>query len=346
MPKISVCVPVYDRPKMLKQLIYSFLHQDYDNAELVLSDDSPNDSIQEVVETFNDSKIKYFKNKVNLGYSKNLLKSMQMAEGDYIVILGDDDLLLSNKTLSKYVEIFTNNPNVSYIYSNQIQFSNQLKIDYRYTFFKQDMYFKRGKESMERIWTTSIFIPGIGIRNNFNLSEFYPKEDILFPQVELVGHILNQYDSFGISDFLIAGRAHREQLGFYAIKNQRIKGGEKHGNIELFEIFNRLKQMYSFNYNDDFLANDLTNRSLLMLLKEKSIVGNKKVSYNYNNFCEMSSIARNSKKLKISYYIAIIMPSILINITRFIVLKLKMLINKESFLLSERQLKNIIKQKN
>ena len=96
--KISLCVPTYNRPETLSQLINSFLKQDYPNKELVISDDTPNDSIYNLVKETNSNEIKYFRNNPGLGFSQNLLKAMERATGDYLILLGDDDILFTKKS--------------------------------------------------------------------------------------------------------------------------------------------------------------------------------------------------------------------------------------------------------
>lgn len=339
---ISVCVPCYDRPDMLKQLISSFLKQKYKKKELIISDDSPGDSLKKVVESVGNADIKYFKNAQNLGYCKNFLKSMERAEGDYIVMLGDDDVFQSPDSLGRYVQVFDKYPKVSYVYSNLVQFSNKLKIEYLADIFSEDRLFERGEDAMKGIWTTSIFIPGLAVRNNVDLKKLYPTDDMLFPQLQLVGHIINQSSGYGIADFLIAGRAHPEQLGFYAIKGERIKGAEKHGTVELFTIFDRLANQYKFTFSSNFLARNLVDRFFIMMLKEKTIVGRQRVKQNYEAFCKASPFAKKSNKLKFSFVIAMVMPSWIINFIRVTTLKLIRFKQRQLFQNEEEKLRRMV----
>src|SRR5882757_3279723 len=126
MHKISLCVPTYNRPETLKQLIHSFLKQDYRDKELIISDDTPNDSVEKLIKTYKNKSIKYFHNSPGLGFSQNLFKAIDHATGDYLIILGDDDVLLHKHVLSDYVKVFEEKPSVGFIYSNQVQFSTEL----------------------------------------------------------------------------------------------------------------------------------------------------------------------------------------------------------------------------
>ena len=321
MKKVSVCVPTYNRPEMVGQLIKTYLYQDYPNRELVISDDSSNDSVERVTMSFNDPSIKYFKNSENLGYCENLLVALERATGDYIVILGDDDLLLKENTLSRYARTFDENDETYYIYCNSVQISNDLKVDLLRHYFSEDTYINKGKEAMCSIWLYSTFIPGMGLRNKIPFRALYPDHTMLYPQVEMVGHIINTYDSYGLSDFLVAGRAHDEQLGFKAVLGERVKGGELHGNVEIYQIFEYLKDKYSLDLDDTFISVHQIRAYMEIMLKEKMFLGNKYIKLNYRNFCEMSDVARRSLKLKASYYIALVLPGWAIGVIRFFYLK-------------------------
>ena len=336
---VSVCVPAFDRPEMTMQLIASFLKQSYVAKELVISDDSPNERIRDLVNGLCEPSIKYFKNPHNLGYSRNLLRSMELAQGDFIILMGDDDAFLTRNALARYASVFIDNPTVGYVYSNQVQFSNRVRVQAKFQFFQTDKCFSKGEDSMRNTWMTSVFIPGLAIRKGISTRDLYPSADMLFPQVELVGSIVNQSESYGIEECLIAGRAHREQLGFYAIKGERIKGPEKHGTTELFAIFERLSQQYCFSFTNDFLVVALVNRYALMMLKERTIIPRSKVHNNYTEFCAMSPEISRSKKLKLSYWAAMILPSTLINLVRVGGILVVRLLHWREFSIYERELR-------
>src|SRR5437667_12899969 len=114
MNKISVCVPTYNRTDTLRQLIHSYQKQEYKNKELVISDDTPNDSIKKLIKEIDDKSIIFFQNKPSLRFAKNLHASFTRATGDYLITFGDDDVLLNPHVLTRYVEVFENNPKVAF----------------------------------------------------------------------------------------------------------------------------------------------------------------------------------------------------------------------------------------
>lgn len=344
MKKISLCVPSYNRPETLRQLINSFLKQNYPNKELIISDDTPDKSIENLIKSYRSKSIKYFHNNIGLGFSKNLLKAMERATGEYIIILGDDDLLADEFVFSDYVNIFDSYPNVGFIYSNQIQFSNSLKTEYIINFYNQSKLFKKGNESMKNLLIRSIFIGGIGVRNSSKLKSYYPLKKILHPQVEFIGNIINLYDSYLIAKNHIGFRSHEDQIIFRALKNKKIRQAGKHMTLELFDIFNYLNKKYKLNLDFDFVAKELINQQFIIMFKEKSILGNGEMEKNYKNFCKISYLAKTSNKLKIAYFLSRILPSKIIIKLRYLILLIPRLLNIRVYHKNDRQLLKMISE--
>ncbi|WP_088833320.1 glycosyltransferase [Paenibacillus tyrfis] len=99
LPKVSVLIPTYNRPEYLEQALYSVLQQTYKNIEIIISDDSTNDETRQLIETYtkNHQHIFYHKNGSNLGQFENDLKCIELATGEYISFLMDDDLFHPEK---------------------------------------------------------------------------------------------------------------------------------------------------------------------------------------------------------------------------------------------------------
>ena len=94
MPLITIAIPAY-KTEFLAQAIQSALAQTYSKYEILVVDDcSPND-VKAVVDSFSDERITYYRNEVNLGKndpSRNWQRCLELARGEYICILCDDDI--------------------------------------------------------------------------------------------------------------------------------------------------------------------------------------------------------------------------------------------------------------
>lgn len=117
-PLVSVCIPAYNNERFFKSTIQSVLDQTYDNWELIIADDVSSDSSFEIARSFNDKRIIVSQNKINLGLVGNWNNVVSEAKGEFVKLLGGDDLL-SPDCLEKQVAIFQSNkyPTVSLVTS-------------------------------------------------------------------------------------------------------------------------------------------------------------------------------------------------------------------------------------
>lgn len=95
--KISICIPQYNRIRFLLESLHTIARQTYDQLEIVISDDRSSDGTEDQIKALIHAGYKYpivySKNPVNYGYDRNLRASIELATGDYILILGNDDTL-------------------------------------------------------------------------------------------------------------------------------------------------------------------------------------------------------------------------------------------------------------
>lgn len=92
MPKISVVIPCYNAEKYIAECLDSILSQTFTDFEFLILDDYPEDDRESVVKSYQDKRIKYFKNERNLGISASRNKLIDMAQGEYLAIFDHDDI--------------------------------------------------------------------------------------------------------------------------------------------------------------------------------------------------------------------------------------------------------------
>lgn len=336
--KISVCVPTYDRPEMTRQLIASFLAQNWADKEIIISDDTPNDSIERVAASFSSDSVKYFKNLDRLGYEANLRAALLRGTGDVLVVMGDDDVFAHPDALAKYADVFATNPSVVYAYCNQFQASADLSIERVFNTFRSDQRFERGERALRALWMTSLFIPGIGLRNGPWIDEFYPLSGLLFPQFELAGHLLFRGDGYGISEPLVAGRAHQGQLGFYILRGERKAGQERHASLETLEIAKRVLASNSASFDLSFIEEHMVQTVSFIFFKDKLVVSNKEIQCTYTQFCQASETAAKSKRLAVCAALAQAAPRGALALARAIDIARERWANRNSFQTAEQNI--------
>lgn len=100
--KFSILVPTYNGADFIEDTLKSILSQSFDNFELIIQDDASKDNTEEIVKSFNDERIIFYKNKENLGYPRNLEDLRKKATGDIIYLMGQDDILAQGALLNTY----------------------------------------------------------------------------------------------------------------------------------------------------------------------------------------------------------------------------------------------------
>ena len=124
--KLSIGIPTYNRGNYLEKNLNGLAKQIRENnlqdeVEINVSNNGSTDNTNEIVRSFIkhnlDLKVSYRSFVVNEGPDKNYIATMQMAKGDYSILLGDDDFLIDNGLLlvlhlieeNKDVDVFLSN---------------------------------------------------------------------------------------------------------------------------------------------------------------------------------------------------------------------------------------------
>ncbi len=88
---VSIVLPTYNGESFLRQSIESCLNQTYKNIELIIVNDCSTDKTEEIVLSFNDSRIIYHKNVSNQKLPRSLNIGYEIANGDYLTWTSDDN---------------------------------------------------------------------------------------------------------------------------------------------------------------------------------------------------------------------------------------------------------------
>ena len=99
-PRVSVLIPSYNQEDVIEQTVMSSLTQDYDNLEVVVSDDASTDGTPQILnelEARYPGRIRVFLHETNLGVTKNHTRGLLECSGDFIAFQDGDDLFLPGK---------------------------------------------------------------------------------------------------------------------------------------------------------------------------------------------------------------------------------------------------------
>ncbi|MCX5632664.1 MAG: glycosyltransferase family 2 protein [Phycisphaerae bacterium] len=113
-PKVSVCLPCYNRQDYVGESIESVLNQTFSDFELIITDNCSTDGTVEIIKKYasKDSRIRFYINDSNLGVIGNLNRGILLGRGEYIKPIFSDDLL-DTRCLEGFVNVLDKNPSVS-----------------------------------------------------------------------------------------------------------------------------------------------------------------------------------------------------------------------------------------
>lgn len=105
---VSIIMPSWNTEKFIIETIQSVINQTYTNWELLIVDDCSTDNTDEIVTSFKDDRIKYFRNKKNSGAAITRNIALREAKGEWIAFLDSDDLWMPEK-LEKQIAFMKKN---------------------------------------------------------------------------------------------------------------------------------------------------------------------------------------------------------------------------------------------
>jgi glycosyltransferase involved in cell wall biosynthesis len=123
MAKVSVIIPAYNGAETLGETIQSVLDQTYHNFEIIIVDDVSKDTTVEIVQKFNDSRIRYIKQDKNRGANAARNTGLKASTGDVIAYLDQDDLFHPEK-LRVHVEYLENHPEIGFTFNPRFELNH------------------------------------------------------------------------------------------------------------------------------------------------------------------------------------------------------------------------------
>jgi len=118
---VSIILPVFNQKSLIKEALDSILTQEYSFFELIILNDGSTDGLEEVLNSFTDNRIQYFK-LVHRGLPETLNVGLRLARGEFITWFSADNIMQPTM-LSELVVALQKNP------SNTAAFSGYYHID-------------------------------------------------------------------------------------------------------------------------------------------------------------------------------------------------------------------------
>jgi abequosyltransferase len=130
---ISFCIPTYNRCEYLRSTIESILNEietsgNIDRVQICISDNNSTDGTEDMINELKaETKVQivYSKNKINIGFDKNILKVASLSSAKYIWLFGSDDHIIEG-SLVKMLDILDKEKSDVYL-CNRVQCDINLK---------------------------------------------------------------------------------------------------------------------------------------------------------------------------------------------------------------------------
>ncbi len=145
-PTVSILIPVYNRDKYISECIDSAINQTYRDIEIIVIDNASTDKTWNICQNYEklDSRVKAYRNNVNIGPLNNWIECVKNAKGKYCKILFSDDVL-DVRCIEKMCEVFQKHE-VAFVFcsvrmgetilKSKIKYYNKKKIISSYEYFK------------------------------------------------------------------------------------------------------------------------------------------------------------------------------------------------------------------
>ncbi len=253
-PKVTVFIPVFNREKYIGKTLESILTQSFSNFELLVVDDGSTDRSVEIIQSYNDPRIRLHCNPTNLGIPTTRNKGLELARGHYIALLDSDDVS-DPRRLEKQVIFLDQNPDYVQIGSwcRMIDAQGQpLKRVRKQPTGWEDVHahllFRCALTNRSIMGRTAIF-QEYGYRTDFPRCQDY----------DLHVRLSTKFKMGNLPEYLVFGRIHAEQ-----ITNHTQDIGDSKKKIIIGGQLDRL--------GVEFSQNDLSSHLLLTRLRKSKFI--------------------------------------------------------------------------
>lgn len=215
LPKITVLMLVYNGEDFIKKAIDSILYQTYHNFELLIINDGSTDNSLNIINGFNDSRIRILNNDGNKGLTYSRNRGVKEAKGEYIAIIDCDDINEKSR-LEKQLNFLEKNPEFAVI-GSMVQ-----SIDHNGNFIGKPWDLSAPHEKIPCILLFRNYIanPAAMFRKNVFKSLDYRSEYPPAEDYDLWVRISENYKLWNIQKILLYYRVHDANISSLKLKKR------------------------------------------------------------------------------------------------------------------------------
>jgi len=217
---VSVIIPTYNRPTLLRRALESVVNQSYKNLEIIIINDGGDESSRDITQSFKDDRITYLSHGSNKGGSAARNTGIRNTKGEYIAFLDDDDQWIPSKIETQLNKMAKTDPDVGFCFSAVTNVYENREED---TWVPEgiDDYFDLALERFNGFLNVTLFVKKAVLEDVGGFDENLPSHQ----EVDLVLKMARKYKGLGINRSLVkVDMSDHRQVGRNLLK--RAKGRE------------------------------------------------------------------------------------------------------------------------
>jgi glycosyltransferase involved in cell wall biosynthesis len=212
-PRLSICIPTFDRLGYLKEAVASARAQTFRGIEIVIGDDGESGELRAwcVSQSAIDPRVRYEKTSGRLGLAGNWNFLAELSRGEYLTLIGDDDRLLPTFA-ERLLPAAT--PGMSVVFCNhyvidaagQRSVSDSREMTERYR--RSEIREGEVSDCAMVVWRNSVPMSASIVRTD-DVRRLRFKTDINTPEIELFARLVASGGRFAfVNDYLAEYRVH------------------------------------------------------------------------------------------------------------------------------------------
>ncbi len=309
-PLLTIAIPTYNRAATLEQSLMRLLsYKQKNDIEIIVSDNASTDNTCEVIRKIQnlDSSIQYYCNPENLGFDGNFLNCFERANGKYVWLLSDDDVILPG-AIESILEALENEPICMHL--NTSSLINETSLSFANPRFKNQgmVVFKDKNEFLKSIGIYCTFVSSLifnvnNVRNVANKQQYFGTNIL---QSHIFLETMKNTGNYVINTFNCVAARKNDKVS-YDILRTWIK------NYSELLITTAVQCGFDAALMDEMLENDLNNMIYGFVIYFRQTCKNEK---DWDRECVWQYINRYPKLIK-KYKLALVCPVYLLKILSF-----------------------------
>jgi glycosyltransferase involved in cell wall biosynthesis len=213
--KISVLIPTYHGTPYIKASLDSVLQQNYKDIEVIICNDSLDDhkDMKQIVDLYNDPRLKFIPNEKNLGYPLNMRKAFSLGTGDIFFLMAQDDVILQNDHFNSILNIFKD-PDVGCVTRPYYWFEDDVTQPIRYIpkHNKRKISYESNAEDINQLIETLGQFSGLVLRSSFITQPV--NANVFTAHIYPFLSVMRTHKAYFAEDFTVAVRTSSSQTRF------------------------------------------------------------------------------------------------------------------------------------